>query len=129
MAQDGADFTLTFRGLCDAAADTSRDETVRRLFKDPSAYDGWAARWRLRFAKEPHDGKARSTALKAANPAYIPRNHRVEAAIEAALQDDLRPFNELLEVLSKPFVDQPEYAQHAEPPQPHERVLRTFCGT
>jgi serine/tyrosine/threonine adenylyltransferase len=129
MAQNGADFTLTFRRLCDGSADTSADEPVRRLFKNPSAYEAWAARWRLRLAKEPHDGKARSSAMKAANPAYIPRNHRVEAAIEAALNDDFRLFNVLVEVLSKTFVDQPEYVQYAEPPQPHQRVLRTFCGT
>ena len=129
MAQNRADFTLTFRGLCAAAADRSGDEAVRRLFKDPSAYDGWAARWRLRLAKEPQDAKARWTAIKAVNPAYIPRNHRIEAAIQAALKDDLRPFNELVEVLSRPFVDQPDFAEYADPPQPHERVLRTFCGT
>jgi serine/tyrosine/threonine adenylyltransferase len=129
MAQNGADFTLTFRGLCDAAADSSGDQAVRRLFKDPSAVDDWAARWRLRLAKEPHDAKARSTAMKAVNPVYIPRNHRVEAAIQAGLKDDLRPFNELVELLSNPFVDQPDFAKYADPPQPHERVLRTFCGT
>ena len=59
MAQNGADFTLTFRHLCDAASDRLSDEAVRRLLKDPSAYDGWAARWRLRLAKEPHHAEAR----------------------------------------------------------------------
>jgi protein adenylyltransferase len=123
MAQNGADFTLTFRHLCDAASDRLSDEAVRRLFKDPSAYDGWAARWRLRLAKEPHHAEARSTAMKAVNPAYVPRNHRVEAAIQAALKDDFRPFKELVEVLSRPFVDQPDFAEYADPPQPHQRVV------
>ena len=129
MAQNGADFTLTFRGLCDAAGGSSGDAAVRRLFEDPSAYDGWAARWRFRLAKEPHALTQRAAAMRAVNPVLVPRNHRVETAIQAALNDDVRPFNELVEALSKPFVDQPDFAQYADPPQPHERVLRTFCGT
>ena len=71
----------------------------------------------------------RAAAMRAVNPVFVPRNHRVETAIQAALKDDVRPFNELVEALSKPFVDQPDFAQYADPPQPHERVLRTFCGT
>jgi uncharacterized protein YdiU (UPF0061 family) len=68
--------------------------------------------------------------MRAANPAYIPRNHRVEAMIRAAVdRNDFAPFEELLAVLAKPFEDQPEFAHYAEPPQKHERVLQTFCGT
>jgi uncharacterized protein YdiU (UPF0061 family) len=54
----------------------------------------------------------------------------VEAVIEAAVnRDDFAPFEELLAVLSKPFEDQPAFAGYADPPEPHQRVLRTFCGT
>ncbi len=68
--------------------------------------------------------------MRAVNPAFIPRNHRVEAVIEAAVnRDDYAPFEELLTVLSKPYEDQPAYAAYAEPPQPDQRVLQTFCGT
>jgi uncharacterized protein YdiU (UPF0061 family) len=68
--------------------------------------------------------------MRAVNPAYIPRNHRVEAMIDAAVErGDFGPFEELLAVLSKPFDEQPERARYAEPPAPHERVLQTFCGT
>ena len=64
------------------------------------------------------------------NPRYIPRNHRIEAVITAAVErDDFAPFEELLSVLSRPFDDQPERDEYASPPQPEERVLRTFCGT
>jgi serine/tyrosine/threonine adenylyltransferase len=129
MAENRADFTLTFRHLSDAA-DPAGDEAVRRLFADPSAYDGWAARWRQRLREEPQDGAARRTAMRAVNPAFVPRNHRVEAVIEAAVQrDDFAPFEELLSVLSKPYEDQPAFAHYAEPPEPNERVYRTFCGT
>ncbi|WP_119460061.1 protein adenylyltransferase SelO [Rhodospirillaceae bacterium SYSU D60014] len=130
MAENQADFTLTFRRLSDAAAGPAGDEAVRRLFADPTAYDAWAARWRQRLADEPQDGAARQAAMRAVNPAFIPRNHRVEAVIEAAVErDDFGPFEELLTVLSKPYEDQPAFAPYADPPEPHERVLRTFCGT
>ena len=72
----------------------------------------------------------RRNAMRAVNPAFIPRNHRIEAIIEAAVnRDDYAPFEELLAVLAKPFEDQPEFADYAEPPQPEQRVLQTFCGT
>jgi uncharacterized protein YdiU (UPF0061 family) len=130
MAENRADFTLTFRRLSDAAADPAGDEAVRRLFADPSAYDGWAARWRERLGQESPDGATRRAAMCAVNPAFIPRNHRVEAVIEAAVErSDFAPFDELLTVLSKPYEDQPAFARYADPPAPHERVCQTFCGT
>ena len=59
---------------------------------------------------EPQDPAARRTAMRSVNPAFIPRNHRVEAVIEAAVnRDDFAPFEELLAVLSKPYEDQPAY--------------------
>ena len=96
----------------------------------PLAYDAWAARWRERLSQEPQDGATRQAAMRAVNPAYIPRNHRVEAVIQAAVErDDFAPFEELLMVLSKPYEDQPAFAHYADPPEPHERVYQTFCGT
>jgi len=69
-------------------------------------------------------------AMRAVNPAFIPRNHRVEAVIDAAvIRDDFAPFEELLTVLSKPYEDQPAFAGYMEAPEPHQRVLQTFCGT
>jgi uncharacterized protein YdiU (UPF0061 family) len=130
MAKNHADFTLTFRRLADAARDTGGDGGVRQLFTDPAAFDEWAARWRQRTASEAQSGEERRNAMRAVNPAFIPRNHRIEAIIEAAVnRDDYAPFEELLSVLAKPFDDQPEFAAYAEPPQPEQRVLQTFCGT
>jgi serine/tyrosine/threonine adenylyltransferase len=129
MAQNQADFTLTFRHLADAALDPGHDG-VRRLFADPTAFDEWAVRWRQRTAEEPQSASERKTAMRAVNPAFIPRNHRVEAVIEAAVnRDDFAPFEELLAVLSKPYEDQPAFAAYADPPEPDQRVLQTFCGT
>jgi uncharacterized protein YdiU (UPF0061 family) len=130
MAKNRADFTLTFRRLSDAAADPDGDRNVRQLFADPAAYDEWGLRWRQRIGEEPQDQALRQTAMRSVNPAFIPRNHRVEAVIEAAVnRDDFAPFEELLAVLSNPYADQPAYAAYAEAPEPHQRVLQTFCGT
>jgi uncharacterized protein YdiU (UPF0061 family) len=130
MAQAKADFTLTFRRLSEAAADPASDGEVRQLFTEPAPYDEWALRWRQRIADEPQSAEERRTAMRAVNPAFIPRNHRIEAVIQAAVTgDDYRPFEELLTVLSRPYDDQPAFAAYAEPPEPHQRVLQTFCGT
>jgi uncharacterized protein YdiU (UPF0061 family) len=130
MAEAKADFTLTFRRLGDAAAGPEGDAALRSLFADPAGLDAWLRRWRERLAREPQDGSARRTAMNAANPAFIPRNHRVEAVIRAGVdRDDFAPFEELLTVLAKPYEDQPQFAHYAEGPQEDERVLQTFCGT
>src|SRR6266481_5914518 len=130
MAKNRADFTLTFRRLGEAALDPAGDAEVRALFAEPAAYDEWAARWRRRAGEEPQTPAERQAAMRAVNPAFIPRNHRVEAVIQAAMvDDDYAPFEELLAVLSKPYQDQPEFAAYTEPPQPDQRVLQTFCGT
>jgi len=130
MSNNHADFTLTFRRLSDAAADPAADSEVRQLFEDPAAYDGWASRWRQRTGEEPQDPADRRIAMRAANPAFIARNHLVEAVIEAAVnRDDFAPFEELLAVLAEPYRDQPAFSGYADPPQPHQRVLQTFCGT
>jgi uncharacterized protein YdiU (UPF0061 family) len=134
MAENHADFTLTFRRLGDAAlhadANADTDAGVRALFADPAAFDAWAVRWRQRLADEPRDGAVRQAAMNAVNPAYIPRNHRVEAVLSAAIEaDDFGPFEELLAVLAKPYEARGEFAAYAEPPEGDQRAYRTFCGT
>jgi serine/tyrosine/threonine adenylyltransferase len=130
MAKNQADFTLTFRRLSEAALTPEGDQMVRQLFADPAGFDEWALRWRKRIEAEPRTPAARSSAMRAVNPAFIPRNHRIEAIIQAAVNgDDFAPFEGLLAVLSKPFEDQPALSDYAEPPEPHQRVLQTFCGT
>jgi len=130
MVQNQADFTNTFRRLSEEVVDSPAAGTVRDLFVDPKAYDAWAERWRIRLRQEPHDTGTRATAMRAANPAYIPRNHRVEAVIEAAVnRGDFGLFEELLTVLSAPYQDRSSFIQYSDPPKSHERVHQTFCGT
>ncbi len=130
MAANRADFTLTFRRLCEAAEAPEGDLRVRTLFSDPAAYDGWAAGWHRRLEEEPADGHARAAAMRRINPAFIPRNHLVEAALDAAtLRQDLPPFEDLLAVISRPYDERPELERYSTPARPEERVLQTFCGT
>ena len=103
---------------------------MRNLFIDPTAFDAWAGRWRDRLTQDPRDGESRRADMKAVNPAFIPRNHRVEAALTAAVEErDLAPFEELARVLATPFEDQPDFARYREPPPPDARAYKTFCGT
>ena len=109
MAENGADFTLTFRRLCDAAATGPEgDAAVGRCSRIAGAYDAWAARWRQRSPRSPRTPEARRAAMRAVNPAFIPRNHLVEAALAAAVErQDFGPFEELLEVVARPYEEQP----------------------
>jgi uncharacterized protein YdiU (UPF0061 family) len=130
MAANQADFTLTFRRMCAAAEMASGDAEVRELFGKSGAWDEWAPRWRERLAQEPQTPREHADLMRRANPAFIPRNHRVEAALAAAVEhDDCGPFEELLLVLSRPYEDQAAFAAYADPPGPELRVYRTFCGT
>ncbi len=130
MHRNQADFTSTFRALCDAAESAGGDSGVRALFAVPQHYDEWAVRWRARLAREPMEPSLRARSMRAANPAFIPRNHRIEQAIVAAVErEDFGPFEELSKVLSQPYRSQDAFSRYAEPPQPGERVLQTFCGT
>jgi uncharacterized protein YdiU (UPF0061 family) len=116
-----ADFTSTFRRLCTAAMCEGEDAGLESQ---------WIERWRLRLAREPQAAAKRATSMRSVNPYVIPRNHRIEAAIVAAVdRGDYAPFEELARVLSRPYEELPSFAAYAEPPLPAERVMQTFCGT
>lgn len=129
MMQSRADFTLTFRRLALAAARPDEEARLRELFAQPADIDSWLRDWRTFVAHDPQDLEQRLAGMRAASPAYIPRNHRVQLALDAAEAGDYGPFHALLEVLQHPFEERPEKSEYAGPPRPEERVLRTFCGT
>ncbi|MFT4183707.1 MAG: YdiU family protein [Rhizobium sp.] len=130
MQQGEADFTLTFRRLAALAADDEAATAFAAGFTDPQSILPWLTRWRERLSRDPRSADERARAMRRVNPAFIPRNHRIEQAIQAAVEDDdFSLFEALLTVLTKPYEDQPSLAPYAEPPQPAERVLQTFCGT
>jgi uncharacterized protein YdiU (UPF0061 family) len=130
MARNAADFTLTFRGLNDAVANSEADAAVRGQFGDALAFDEWAARWRRRLTEDGGDHVLRRAAMKAANPRFIPRNHLVEEAILAAVDNgDFSYFETLMTVLAAPYDEQPGFSRYGEPPRPDQIVHQTFCGT
>ena len=142
MQRRQADFTLSFRALCEAANEPRGDRALGdRALGDRALGDGalgdaavgdeaWMRRWRARAGREPTDPKLRTESMQQANPAYVPRNHRVERVIVAAVErGDFAPFEELSKVLAAPHVARPAFAAYANPPEPEERVLQTFCGT
>jgi uncharacterized protein YdiU (UPF0061 family) len=130
MHANRADFTLTFRRLADAAQGVHADAAARGLFADPIVYDEWVRIWRARLIREPQAASVRADAMRRVNPAYIPRNHRIEQAINAAVEhDDFSLFAELSAVLSRPYEHQDRFDLYSTPPRPDEQVLQTFCGT
>lgn len=133
MHQSRADFTQTFRRLCDVAA--GGDSALLRgmfrdLFRDPARIDAWLQRWQARAAQDALSPTERAAAMRRHNPAFIPRNHRVEEALQQAQSHgDLSAFDRLSQVLARPYDDQPEHAEYAEPPPAGCGPYRTFCGT
>ena len=121
MAQQGADFTRTFRGLARGTAATE--------FTDPEAFTTWESDWLTRLAAEGTTPEAARTRAASANPARIPRNHRIEEAITAATTGDLTPFHRLHAALATPYAEAPEFAAYEAAPAPDQRVQATFCGT
>ena len=128
MAENEVDFTIFFRKLADTP-----DEKLAELFASPGAYLDWAARYRARLAMDCASvtPEERASSMRLANPALIPRNHRIEELITAAVaHEDFAPFEAMVSALEKPYADpSPENAHFAEPPKPAERVRATFCGT
>ena len=130
LAASSVDYTVFYRRLCASAADPAADAQVASLFENPGAFHDWAEAWRRRLAREDLAPEARASAMRLVNPAFIPRNHRIEASIQAAvLRNDFEPFEALVRVLERPYEEQPELAYLSEPPQLDERVQSTFCGT
>lgn len=118
LEDEEKDFTLSFRALAE-----------RVDAEDTPVFGDFEAPWRARLAEQGEDMDTVRARMNAANPAFIPRNHQVERAIQAAFAGDYSVFRELNEVLQHPYDDQPRFSAYAEAPMPEERVTRTFCGT
>ncbi|NDY95169.1 protein adenylyltransferase SelO [Wenzhouxiangella limi] len=131
MAAGEADMTLVFRNLgALPASGPEENQPVRSHFKDPRLFDSWAQHWRAHLAAEGRDDDERRAAMDRVNPAFILRNHLAQHAVDAAIERlDFQPMHELHAVLSRPYEDQPQHADLAQPPRPDQQVLTTFCGT
>jgi uncharacterized protein YdiU (UPF0061 family) len=129
MRHSEADFTLTFRRLALVAENPVAESQLRELFEQSSELDGWLRDWRERLASDPQAVAERIASMRAASPAFIPRNHRVQAALDAAENGDYGLFRKLLGILQRPYDDRAEVSEYSQPPQSSERVVQTFCGT
>jgi uncharacterized protein YdiU (UPF0061 family) len=130
MAEGEADFTLTFRALSEAVAEPVRLDALTARFKDPALVQAWLDGPWQRWLATGSDPQVRRLMMRSANPAFIPRNHQVEAALGAAVDlGDYTKLERLVRVLATPFSDQPDAADLATPPRDDEIVRATFCGT
>jgi len=125
MADGGVDFTLFFRRLTSLAVGEGSPSSVVELFRDSKPAEDWLDRWQ----KQRSASDATIRGMRQINPVYIPRNHRVEQAIQAAHDGDFAPFHALVELLAHPFEEQAGCEGYELPPESHEEVRETFCGT
>ena len=128
MEAGAADFALVFRRLSQILRGDAAK--ARQLFNNPGAFDIWTQRWHDRLAKEEKTMEATAQAMERVNPLYIPRNHKVEEALSAAVEmENMGPFTDLLSVLSRPFDEVAENETYAEPAPFAAVPYQTFCGT
>ena len=125
MADEHLDHTNTWRLL----AECTEDLDFAAIFTDRPRIDGWLEEWHARLTTQGISVESARSTMSKANPAVIPRNHRIEETIVAGLSGDFAPFHALNSALKQPYLDSLEHADFRKPPQPEERVTRTFCGT
>ena len=130
MARDRCDFTITWRALAgfDSAAGAPND-ALRDLFVDRPAFDAWALRYRERLVAEDSDDGMRAARMRRANPKYVLRNHLAEEAIGAARAGDFAPVERLLQVLRRPYDEQPEAQPYAAFPPDWAAHLEISCSS
>ncbi|HET6143074.1 MAG TPA: YdiU family protein [Candidatus Acidoferrales bacterium] len=117
------DFTLFFRNLTRLAGGED-SKILATMFSSSEPFEKWIAKWRSEADPEKYLAD-----MRAANPILIPRNHRVEQAIQAAYRGEYVLFYRLVEALAAPYAEQPQFADLESPPRPEELVHKTFCGT
>jgi len=130
MAQDKADFTITFRRLADfSTAEGADNSAVRDMFIDREAFDSWAILYRQRLLAESSGDAARRVAMNRVNPKFILRNHLAEVAIQEARAGDYSEVRRLLKVLERPFDEQPEQSAYAGFPPEWAQQIEVSCSS
>ncbi|MFB5193040.1 protein adenylyltransferase SelO [Alicyclobacillus fastidiosus] len=123
MGKYHADFTNTFLSF-------TYDQPESMVLFGTAEFTEWYQLWQSRLGRQNESKNDSQQLMRKSNPALIPRNHRVEEALEAAVQhDDSSVMEKLLDVLSNPYAHAPEQAQYAKLPEPSACPYRTFCGT
>jgi len=121
------DLTMAMRSLSSVAR--GDHAAARSLFNDAGPFDDWADRWSTRRSRSGIDAEMSAAAMDRVNPIYVPRNHMVEAALDAATAGEMGPFMELLEVVRAPFDERAGAEAYATPAPEEFGPYRTFCGT
>lgn len=131
MADHGADMTNSFRAFSHAGVLSGQQAPAGLPASMAAGLAPWLEAWRGRVASAGGaDWAARAQGMRQVNPCYIPRNHKVEAMIKAAVQErDYTMFHEMLHLLATPYVEQPGMERYATPPRAEEVVPYTYCGT
>lgn len=127
LADQQVDFTLLFRNLSPAVL--GNPEPAQQLFADATQFVTWLTHWQERSQAEPETPQERAAAMNRVNPLYIPRNHKVEEALQLAVAGDLTPFELLLTVLAAPFTERPGLEAYAQPAPADFGRYTTYCGT
>jgi len=122
MHKNSADFTNTFLNLC-------KEEIPNGALYTSESFQSWHVRWQNRLRKEEQGLETSFALMRSVNPAVIPRNHKVEEALQAGEEGNFKPFHDLLNAVEKPYVDGDHLLPYQAPPEPGEKVLQTFCGT
>ena len=122
MQQTDSDYTNTFKDLTNEVPPSGERY-------DSDTFKEWHARWQTRVAINKQPLEASLDLMRANNPVVIPRNHKVEQALEAANSGDLQPFKDLIAALQEPYKNNPDLKPYQSPPKPDEKVCQTFCGT
>jgi len=123
MQEHGADYTNTFLAL------TFSNEGGSSLF-DTADFAAWKERWQARLARQQEPGGASHQLMRGSNPALIPRNHRVEEALAAAVtNEDYSLTTRFLDALASPYAHSANQAEYALPPENSNLPYQTYCGT
>lgn len=124
------DYTHFFRRLADFKVEArEKNDLLQRMFIDPKSFDQWAKVYRARLAKENSACAQRRVSMLLVNPKFILRNHIAQTAIEQAQAGDYTELNTLLEVLKKPFDEQPTMERFAEPPPEGSERIAVSCSS
>jgi uncharacterized protein YdiU (UPF0061 family) len=128
MKTNKVDFTLCFRYLSKALVGDI--ESIKNLFKNDIAFDNWMTLWKERVSQESISDEKIASSMNAVNPLYIPRNHKVEEALEAAVfKNNMKPFLKLHDILKNPYDEIKEFHEYEKPAKESSIRYKTFCGT
>ena len=130
MAEANADFTLTFSHLTKLMPSaTNAVIDITPYYQPPKPLQAWVEKWQPRLQQQTITGEQQHALMQQHNPMLIPRNHRIEACIQSAVEHDFQPFNDLVDALRQPYNPDGQYEYLAESPKASEVVKKTFCGT